>query len=108
MVMFSGIQYSTGQFFDIKTITDATHAVGAVAGFDLAHAVGNVPLTLHDWNCDFAVWCTYKYLNCGPGCIGGCFVHEKNTIITEGEDGALSFMNRLDLKYYLFKLTIVC
>jgi kynureninase len=94
--MFSGVQYFTGQFFDIRRMTEAAHAVGAIAGFDLAHAVGNVPLSLHDWGCDFACWCTYKYLNSGPGCIGGCFVHENNTQVTvSSEDGKLTFMNRL-------------
>ncbi|KAJ3212125.1 hypothetical protein HDU83_005753 [Entophlyctis luteolus] len=78
LVLFSGVQYYTGQFFDIPRITRAAHAVGAMAGFDLAHAVGNVPLELHDWNVDCAVWCTYKYLNSGPGNIGGLFVHSKH------------------------------
>lgn len=78
LVMFPGVQYYTGQFFDIKAITDAAHKVGANAGFDLAHAVGNVPLKLHEHNADFAVWCTYKYLNSGPGGVGGLFIHERN------------------------------
>ena len=95
LVMFSGVQYGTGQFFDIPAITNAAHAVGAVAGFDMAHAAGNVPLSLHDWGCDFACWCSYKYLNSGPGCIGGCFVHEKNSKVTRRDDGTLDFGNRL-------------
>mmetsp|Transcript_14108 Transcript_14108/g.21108 ORF Transcript_14108/g.21108 Transcript_14108/m.21108 type:complete len:454 (-) Transcript_14108:100-1461(-) len=94
LVMLSGVQYGTGQFFDIPTITKETHAVGAVAGWDLAHAVGNVILSLHEWDVDFACWCTYKYLNSGPGCIGGCFVHERNGRVTREEDGSYSFMNR--------------
>ncbi|KAI9353349.1 pyridoxal phosphate-dependent transferase [Zopfochytrium polystomum] len=70
LVLFSGVQFYTGQRFDFKRITDAGHAKGAVVGFDLAHAVGNVELELHEWNVDFACWCTYKYLNAGPGGIG--------------------------------------
>ena len=77
MVMFSGIQYYTGQLFDMSTITNAAHKVGAICGFDLAHAVGNVPMHLHDWEVDFACWCSYKYLNGGPGAVGGLYVHEK-------------------------------
>ena len=94
LCMLSGVQYSTGQFFDIKTITEATHDVGAFSGWDLAHAVGNVVLKLHEWNCDFACWCTYKYLNSGPGCIGGCFVHENQGKVVEMEDGTVAFRNR--------------
>jgi kynureninase len=78
LVFFGGVHYYTGQFFDIKKITEAAHDVGAYAGFDLAHAVGNVLLNLHRDHVDFAVWCTYKYLNSGPGGIGGAFVHEKH------------------------------
>ncbi|TAF56994.1 MAG: kynureninase [Sphingobacteriia bacterium] len=78
MVLFAGIQYYTGQFFDIPRITQAAHQVGAVAGFDLAHAMGNVELALHDWQVDFAAWCSYKYLNAGPGAVGGYFVHQKH------------------------------
>ncbi|THH32129.1 hypothetical protein EUX98_g2070 [Antrodiella citrinella] len=77
LVLFSGVQYYTGQFFPIERITQAAQAQGCVCGWDLAHAVGNVPLSLHDWNVDFAVWCTYKYLNSGPGGIGGLFIHSK-------------------------------
>jgi kynureninase len=77
LVLLGGINYYTGQFFDIAAITEAAHRVGALAGFDLAHAVGNVPLRLHDWGVDFAVWCSYKYLNAGPGAAGGAFIHEK-------------------------------
>ncbi len=78
LVLIGCVQYYTGQFFDLKKITEAAHAVGALAGFDLAHAVGNVPLELHDDNVDFAVWCSYKYLNSGPGAIAGAFVHERH------------------------------
>lgn len=76
LVMFGGVNYYTGQFFDLKAITAAAHRVGAYAGYDLAHAVGNIPLQLHDWNVDFACWCSYKYLNSGPGAVGGIYVHE--------------------------------
>ena len=75
LVIFGGVQYYTGQFFDIRRITEAGHNAGARVGFDLAHAVGNVPLSLHRHNVDFAVWCSYKYLNSGPGAIAGIFVH---------------------------------
>lgn len=78
LVLFSGVQYYTGQLFDIKRITDVAHNVGAYAGFDLAHAAGNVKLHLHDHNVDFAAWCSYKYLNSGPGGVSGIFVHEKH------------------------------
>jgi kynureninase len=78
LVLLPGVQYYTGQLLDIPAITKAAHAAGAIAGWDLAHAAGNVPLTLHDWDVDFAVWCSYKYLNSGPGAIAGCFVHERH------------------------------
>ena len=78
LVLFGGINYYSGQLFDMRRITEAAHRAGAVAGFDLAHAVGNVPLQLHDWGIDFAAWCSYKYLNSGPGAVGGIFVHEKH------------------------------
>ncbi|MCG8327364.1 MAG: kynureninase [Chitinophagales bacterium] len=78
LVMFGGVNYYTGQFFDIPTITQAAHKAGAYAGFDLAHAAGNIPLQLHDWSVDFAVWCSYKYLNSGPGGPSGVFIHERH------------------------------
>lgn len=78
LVLFPGIQYYTGQFFDLKSITEGAHSVGANAGFDLAHAIGNVPLHLHENKVDFAVWCSYKYLNSGPGGVGGLFIHEQH------------------------------
>ena len=77
LVMFSGVNYYTGQVFDIARITKAAHHAGMIAGFDLAHAAGNIPLRLHDWDVDFACWCSYKYLNSGPGAVGGCYVHER-------------------------------
>ena len=76
LLLLPGIQYYTGQAFDISTITDFAHSKGIVVGWDLAHAVGNIELKLHSWNVDFAAWCSYKYLNAGPGGIGGLFVHE--------------------------------
>lgn len=78
VVLFGGVNYYTGQFFDIKTITEAAHSVGAYAGFDLAHAAGNVELHMHDWNVDFACWCSYKYLNSGPGAVAGVYIQEKH------------------------------
>jgi kynureninase len=77
LVFFSGVQYYSGQVFNIKEITEKGHACGAVVGFDLAHAAGNIELKLNEWNVDFAAWCSYKYLNSGPGGVAGAFVHEK-------------------------------
>jgi len=84
MVLLSGVQYFTGQRFSISEITAAAHEVGAYAGWDLAHAIGNIPLSLHQDNADFAVWCSYKYLNSGPGGVSGIFVHERH-----GQSGEL-------------------
>jgi len=77
-IVWPGVQYRTGQAFDLKEIARLGHAAGAVVGFDLAHAVGNLPLRLHDADADFAVWCHYKYMNAGPGAVAGCFVHERH------------------------------
>lgn len=84
VVLWPGVQYLTGQSFDLAAVSRAAHRAGCLAGFDLAHAIGNVPLALHAADADFAVWCSYKYLNAGPGAIGGCFVHERHG----GEPGA--------------------
>ncbi len=78
LVFIGGINYFSGQVFDMETISEAAHRVGAYAGFDLAHAVGNIKLHLNEWNVDFACWCSYKYLNSGPGSVGGAFIHEKH------------------------------
>ncbi|MEZ7500701.1 kynureninase [Flavobacterium sp. Arc3] len=78
LVLIGGVNYYTGQVFDMKTITAAGHEAGAVVGWDLAHAAGNIKLDLHDWDVDFAAWCSYKYMNSGPGNASGCFVHEKH------------------------------
>jgi kynureninase len=78
LILLPGIQFYTGQLLDIRTITDFAHSKGILIGWDLAHAAGNVLLQLHDWNVDFAAWCTYKYMNSGPGAMGALFVHEKH------------------------------
>ena len=78
LVLWPGTQYLSGQVFDLPRIAAAARKAGCAVGFDLAHSIGNVPLSLHDSGADFAVWCSYKYLNAGPGAIGGCFVHERH------------------------------
>jgi len=77
LVLWGGLNYYTGQLFDMQAITKAAQSAGAKVGFDLAHAAGNIPLQLHNWNVDFAAWCSYKYLNSGPGGIGGAYIHER-------------------------------
>jgi kynureninase len=77
LLLLGGINYYTGQLYDIKTITAAAQQAGMIAGYDLAHAAGNVPMELHNWNVDFAVWCSYKYLNGGPGAVSGIYIHAR-------------------------------
>jgi len=99
LLLFPGIQFYTGQLLDIPTITAHAHSHGIFVIWDLAHAVGNVELRLHDWECDAAAWCTYKYLNAGPGAIGGLFVHERNSTVgkrkSKDNGEPISFANRL-------------
>jgi kynureninase len=78
VVLWNGVNFLTGQFFNLPRLIEAAHRQGCFVGIDLAHAAGNVPLHLHEWGVDFAVWCSYKYLNSGPGAVSGCFVHEKH------------------------------
>jgi kynureninase len=99
LVLLPGVQYLTGQCLDLQPLAAAARRAGARVGLDLAHAIGNTPLQLHDWNVDFAVWCSYKYLNAGPGAVGGCFVHERHGRSTDlprfagwwGQDKATRF-----------------
>ncbi|KAL8939240.1 MAG: hypothetical protein Q9216_003468 [Gyalolechia sp. 2 TL-2023] len=97
LILLPGVQYYTGQYFDISKITAHAHHHNIVIGWDLAHAVGNVELELHAWDVDFAVWCSYKYLNCGPGAIAGLFVHERHGQVEETarEQGKVIFKHRL-------------
>ena len=98
LILLPGIQYYTGQLFDIPTITAFAHKHGIFVIWDLAHAVGNVPLSLHDWDVDAAAWCTYKYLNGGPGCIGGMFVNSRNSTVGKkitDENPEQGYTNRL-------------
>jgi len=95
LVLLPGVQYYTGQLFDIPTITSYAQSKGLTVGWDCAHAAGNIPLKLHDWDVDFAVWCTYKYMNAGPGSIGGAFVHERHGKVEYDEQDKPVFMPRL-------------
>jgi kynureninase len=107
VVVVGGVNFFTGQLFDIEEITSAARKRGCVVGFDLAHAIGNVPLALHDWNVDFAVWCSYKYLNAGPGAIAGAFMHERHATNRElprlagwfGNDPATRFRLHLEPEF---------
>ena len=96
VILLPGIQYYTGQLFDIPRITKYAQERGLIVGWDLAHAYGNEEIKLHDWNVDFAAWCTYKYGNAGPGAMGGLFVHERHGRVdySEGEDSP-KFRHRL-------------
>lgn len=103
LVLLAGVNFFTGQFFDIARVTAAARKRGCIVGIDLAHAVGNVPLSLHDWDVDFAAWCSYKYLNSGPGAVAGAFVHERHATNRElprfagwwGNDPATRFQMQL-------------
>ena len=107
LVLIAGVNFFTGQLFDIKTIAAAAQKLGCIVGIDLAHAIGNVPLALHDWNVDFAVWCSYKYLNAGPGAVAGVFVHERHATNTKlprlagwfGNDPATRFRLHLEPEF---------
>jgi kynureninase len=107
LVLLAGVNFFTGQLFDMQKITTAAQKRGCAVGFDLAHAAGNVPLALHDWNVDFAVWCSYKYLNAGPGAVAGVFVHERHATNRElprlagwfGNDPATRFRLHLEPEF---------
>ncbi|MFB0979985.1 MAG: kynureninase [Alteromonadaceae bacterium] len=85
LILLPGVQYYTGQVLDMKTITEKAHAKGSIVGFDLAHAVGNIEMELHNWQVDFACWCSYKYLNSGAGSVAGCFIHETHSTNSNSE-----------------------
>lgn len=95
LLLLPGIQFYTGQLFDIPTITAHAQSKGITVGWDLAHAAGNVPLCLHDWNVDFAAWCSYKYMNCGPGSIGGLFIHKRHSAVSSSADKRPEYLPRL-------------
>lgn len=107
VILLAGVNFFTGQFFDIAAVTAAAQKHGIVVGIDLAHAVGNVPLSMHDWNVDFAVWCSYKYLNSGPGAVAGAFLHERHARNTElprlagwfGNDPSTRFRMQLEPEF---------
>jgi len=99
LVLFSGINYYTGQVFEMQKIVEQARKIGANVGFDLAHAAGNVELKLHDWDVDFAVWCNYKYINGGPGTLSGCFVHEKHANNNELPRLAGWFGNKMSSRF---------
>ena len=107
LVLFAGVNFFTGQLFDVQKIAAAAQKRGCLAGIDLAHAIGNVPLALHDWSVDFAVWCSYKYLNAGPGAVAGAFVHERHATNREiprlagwfGNDPATRFRLHLEPEF---------
>jgi kynureninase len=107
LVLFAGVNFFTGQLFGIEKITAAAQRRGCLVGIDLAHAIGNVPLAMHDWNVDFAVWCSYKYLNSGPGAVAGAFVHERHATNRElprlagwfGNDPATRFRMHLEPEF---------
>jgi kynureninase len=103
LVFWGGVNYYTGQLFNMEALTKAAHAVGAKAGFDLAHAAGNVPLNLHNWNVDFACWCSYKYLNSGPGAVSGVFIHERYHKDTSLNRFAGWWGNRKDTQFLMEK-----
>jgi kynureninase len=107
LVLLAGVNYYTGQAMDVARIARSAHEQGCVVGFDLAHAAGNVELRLHDWEVDFACWCSYKYLNSGPGAVAGCFVHARHAADTElpryggwwGNDPATRFRMHLEPEF---------
>ncbi len=99
VVFLSAVNYLTGEWLDMPAITAAGHEVGAMVGWDLAHAAGNVPMSLHDWDVDFATWCSYKYLNSGPGSLAGCFIHERHVRDTSLPRLAGWWGTRSDLRF---------